>query len=183
MAKFPISADPRGDSQRSGRGGDRILAPRGPAKYEMTINIAQKLPEKKIPSTQAKARRRSAKDAEPSIQRRAHSAFFLTQGTVSTLDGVEEAVLLGGVLDVGLQEEAIHLGVDVLDGDLKAIEGARLGDLDLLHEPPGEVLEDDAVEGGEEGEDVGDEVLLVRGQGLALAEVLGEVHLLVQSCR
>ncbi|PON95382.1 hypothetical protein TorRG33x02_089040 [Trema orientale] len=94
------------------------------------------------------------------------------------LDGVEEAVLLGRVLDVGLEEEAVHLGVDVLDGDLEAVEGTRLRDLDLLHEPPGEVLQDDAVRGGEEGEHVGDEVLLVGGHRLPLPDVLGEVHLL-----
>src|ERR1700746_1818057 len=44
--------------------------------------IEQKEPEKKMPSTAANAIRRSAK--EPLlIQRKAHSAFFLTHGTVS----------------------------------------------------------------------------------------------------
>jgi hypothetical protein len=76
---------------------------------------------------------------------------------------VEQAVLLDRVLDVGLEQEAVHLGVDVLNGDLEAIEGARLGDLDLLHEAAGEVLQNDAVGGGEEGEHVGDEVALVGG--------------------
>jgi hypothetical protein len=76
---------------------------------------------------------------------------------------VEQAVLLDRILDVGLEQEAVHLGVDVLNGDLEAIEGARLGDLDLLHEAAGEVLQNDAVGGGEEGEHVGDEVALVGG--------------------
>jgi hypothetical protein len=37
--------------------------------------MAQKLPEKKIPSTQAKATILSAKELSAPIQRRAHSAF------------------------------------------------------------------------------------------------------------
>ena len=94
------------------------------------------------------------------------------------VDGTEEVVLLVGVLDVGFEEEAVHLGVDVLDGDLEAVEGPGLGELDLLCEAPGEVLEDDAIGGGEEGEDVGDEVALAVGEGVPVAEVLGEVHLL-----
>ena len=44
--------------------------------------IEQKLPLKKIPSTAAKATKRSAK-FPLSIQRKAHSAFFFTAGTVS----------------------------------------------------------------------------------------------------
>jgi hypothetical protein len=44
--------------------------------------MLQKLPLKKMPSTAAKAMRRSAK-LPRLIQRRAHSAFFCTQGTVS----------------------------------------------------------------------------------------------------
>jgi hypothetical protein len=76
---------------------------------------------------------------------------------------VEQAVLLDRILDVGLEQEAVHLGVDVLNGDLEAIEGACLGDLDLLHEASAEVLQNDAVGCGEEGEHVGDEVALVGG--------------------
>ena len=46
--------------------------------------IAQNEPEKKMPSTTAKATRRSAKRVDSVIQRSAHSAFFLTHGTVSS---------------------------------------------------------------------------------------------------
>mmetsp|Transcript_2762 Transcript_2762/g.7158 ORF Transcript_2762/g.7158 Transcript_2762/m.7158 type:complete len:252 (+) Transcript_2762:620-1375(+) len=45
--------------------------------------MAQKEPEKKMPSTQAKAIKRSSKCCELSIHFRAQWAFFLTQGTVS----------------------------------------------------------------------------------------------------
>jgi hypothetical protein len=44
---------------------------------------AQKLPEKKIPSTQAKATILSAKVLSEPIHLRAHSAFYATDGIVS----------------------------------------------------------------------------------------------------
>ena len=50
----------------------------------MSQNTAQNEPEKKMPSTAAKATMRSAnEDRSASHQRRAQSAFFLTQGIVS----------------------------------------------------------------------------------------------------
>ena len=51
--------------------------------------------------------------------------------------------------------------MDVLDGNLEAVEAARLGQLHLRREPLDEVLVDDAVRRGEEREHVRDEVLLV----------------------
>lgn len=54
----------------------------------------------------------------------------------------------------------------------------HLRDLHLLHEAHAEVLEDDAVRGGEEGENVGDEVLLVIGELLPVLHVVAQVNLL-----
>ena len=71
--------------------------------------------------------------------------------------------------------------MDVFDGDLESVEGAGLGQLDLLHETTGEVLEDDSVRRGEEGENVFHEVLLVLGETLPVLGVGGEVDLL--GCR
>ncbi len=48
----------------------------------------------------------------------------------------------------------------------------RVADLNLLHEPLDEVLVDDAVWGGEEGQHVRDEVLLVRLQSLPVLYIL-----------
>jgi len=45
--------------------------------------MAQKLPEKKIPSTQAKAMILSAKVASDPIHLKAHSAFCVTDGMFS----------------------------------------------------------------------------------------------------
>jgi hypothetical protein len=67
-------------------------------------------------------------------------------------------VLLLGVADVGVDEQAVDLAVDVLDGDLEAVEAPRLRPLDLGREVLREVLVDDAVRRREEREDVRDEV-------------------------
>jgi hypothetical protein len=109
----------------------------------------------------------------------AHGPVGLAADGGHGVDGAEEAVLLGAVADVGLEQQRVHLRVDVLDGDLEAVEGPRLGDLHVGHEARSEVLEHDAVGGGEEGEHVGDEVALVGGQRLVpVPRVGGEVHLL-----
>lgn len=62
--------------------------------------------------------------------------------------------------------------MNVLNGNLEAVEGTGLGDLDLLHEASGEIFQNNAVGGSEEGEDVFDEMLLVGGEGSPMAEVL-----------
>ena len=54
----------------------------------------------------------------------------------------------------------------------------HLRELDLAHEAHAEVLEDDAVGRREEGEDVGDEVLLVIGEVLPVLHVVAKVDLL-----
>jgi hypothetical protein len=69
--------------------------------------------------------------------------------------------------------------VDVLHHDLEAVEAASLGDLDLAGEALDKVLVDDAIGGGEEGEDVGDEEALVVVEALVpVVKVLGEIDLL-----
>ena len=95
------------------------------------------------------------------------------------LHRVEEVVLVLLALDVRVNENGVHLRVDVLDRDLEPVEAAHLGDLDVAHEARGEVLEDDAVRRGEERENVLDEVALVVVElVLPLGDVLGEVDLL-----
>lgn len=98
--------------------------------------------------------------------------------TGNGVNGVKETAFLYGVFYVGFEEEAVHLGVNVLDGDLEAVKGAGLGDLDLLHKTAGEVFEYDAVGGGEEGKDVGDEMALAVGESVPMADVLREIDLL-----
>jgi hypothetical protein len=56
--------------------------------------------------------------------------------------------------------------------------GTHLGDLDLGHEAHSQVLVDDAVRGGEEGEDVADEVPLIVVQCLPVLHIVAKVDLL-----
>ena len=67
-------------------------------------------------------------------------------------DCVEHLGLLGGVLDVRVDQQRVDLRMDVLDRDLEAIEAARLGDLHLVREVEREVFVDDAVRCREERE-------------------------------
>ncbi|KAG0455446.1 hypothetical protein HPP92_024738 [Vanilla planifolia] len=67
----------------------------------------------------------------------------------------------GGVIDLGL-EEAVHLRINVLDGDLEFVDGLDLWKLSLTHEAPDEILENDVVRRREEGEDVGDKLALLQ---------------------
>ena len=60
---------------------------------------------------------------------------------------------------------------------LESVETADLSGLDLRHEPLDEVLVDDAVRGGEEGQDVLDEVLLALFQLFPIVIVAREVDL------
>lgn len=66
--------------------------------------------------------------------------------------------------------------MDVLDGDLEAVEAAGFGDLHLTHEVFYEVFVDDAVGRGEKSEDVLDEVLFVVGEFVPVSEVPGKVY-------
>lgn len=69
--------------------------------------------------------------------------------------------------------------MDVLHHDLETIEAASLRGLDLVGEAFDEVFVNDTIGGGEEGEDVGDEVTFVVIQAVVpVVEVLGEIHLL-----
>ncbi len=51
--------------------------------------------------------------------------------------------------------------MDVLDGNLEAIEASCFGDCDFSDEVAAKVFVDDSVGGSEEGKDVGDEVLFI----------------------
>jgi hypothetical protein len=97
---------------------------------------------------------------------------------LTVVNGVEQVVALLGLADVCVDEQRVCLRVDVLHHDLEAVEAAGLGDLYLAREALDKVLVDDAIGGGEEGEDVGNEEALVVVQSLVpVVEVLGEIDL------
>ena len=69
--------------------------------------------------------------------------------------------------------------MDVLDGNLKAIEAAGFRRCDFRRKIAAEVLVDDAVRCSEEGKDVGDEVtLVVVGEAIPICSISLEVYLL-----
>ena len=94
------------------------------------------------------------------------------------VDGIKEAVPLPGALDVLLDQQGVCLGVNVFHGNLKAIEGPRLRNLNLRGELRCQVLQDNAIRGRKEGQDVLDEMLLALGQLHPVLAVLREVDLL-----
>jgi hypothetical protein len=60
--------------------------------------------------------------------------MFISGWDFPPVDLFEGDLLLIGILDVGVDEQTVHLRVDVLDGDLEAVETARLCHLHLLAE-------------------------------------------------
>ena len=66
-------------------------------------------------------------------------------------------------------------GVNVLDGDLEAIERAGFRNLNLAHETNAEVFEHDAVRGGEERKHVRDKVLLILRERLPVLHVVRQI--------
>ena len=70
------------------------------------------------------------------------------------VNGIEEVCALLGLLDVGINEERVGLGVDVLHHNLETVEATSLGDLNFSTEALNQVLVNDTVGGGEEGKDV-----------------------------
>ena len=101
------------------------------------------------------------------------------EAMLTGVNGVEEVCALLGLADVGIDQERVSLGVDVLHHDLEPVEASRLGDLHLSAEALDEVLIDDTVRGGEESEDVGDEEALVVVEALVpVVKILGEIDLL-----
>ena len=77
------------------------------------------------------------------------------------LDGVEQVALLLVGVHVRVDEQRVHLRVDVLHGHLALVEVLGLDDLHLVAEALDQVGVDDAVRGGEERQHVLDEVLLL----------------------
>ncbi len=93
----------------------------------------------------------------PLVRYPPQSPVCLPLDTRYSLNRSKQILPLPWVLDIGVNEQRIRLGVHVLHHDLEPVKTARLGDLDVVGEPLDEVLVHDAVGGGEEGEHVRDE--------------------------
>ena len=99
----------------------------------LSQKMAAKEPEKKMPSTAAKAMMRLAEGRVLVGDPLEGPVRFLGDARHG-LDGVEEKLPLGGILDVGVDEEGVHLGVDVLHRHLEAVEAPGLRHLHLRRE-------------------------------------------------
>jgi hypothetical protein len=147
-------------------------------------------PEKNIPSTAAKATRRSAKvESLSAIQRRAHSALALMQGTIcqrgsqvgksTGLDCIEEVSSLRGFFDIGVNQERVGLRMDILHHDLEAIETSGFRDLHFIAESFEKILIDNTVRSSKEGEDVRDEELFIRVETMfPIVKILRQINFL-----
>ena len=62
-----------------------------------------------------------------------------------SLNSVQQVVLLRRILDVCINQERVRLRVDILHGNLKAIEAACLGRSNFGGKVAGEVLVDDTI--------------------------------------
>jgi len=107
------------------------------------------------------------------------SPISLLSDAGNGVNGVEEIGALGRLLDVGIDEEGVCFGVDVLHHDLETVKASSLRDLNLAAESLNKVLVDDAIGGSEESKDVGDEELLVSSKTVVpIVEILGQINLL-----
>ena len=82
------------------------------------------------------------------------------------------------ILDVGVDEERVCLRVNVLHHDLEAVEASSFRDLNFTAEPLDEVLIDDSIRRGKEGQHVRDEESLVVSETVVpVVQVFGKINL------
>ena len=94
------------------------------------------------------------------------------------LDGGERLGPLVVVGQVGVEQRQVELHVQRLLEQLAGQEQPGLGGVDVLVQVEHEVVGDDRVAGGEEGDEAADQVALGREQLAQVDEVVGEVDLL-----
>ena len=97
--------------------------------------------------------------------------------TRNGLDGVEQITLVLRIVDIGVDQEGVGLGVNALNHRLARVEELRLRPLDLAHKSVGQILHDDSIGAGEESDDVLDEVALAIAEFLPVSHVLAQVNL------
>mmetsp|Transcript_105513 Transcript_105513/g.235500 ORF Transcript_105513/g.235500 Transcript_105513/m.235500 type:complete len:237 (+) Transcript_105513:450-1160(+) len=107
-----------------------------------------------------------------------HGPFRLLADRWHGVDGIEDGILLNRIPNILLDQERIGLRMDVLHRHLESIKGASLRHLDFCGKARSQILVDDAIRSGEEGQDVLDEVPLGIGQLIPILRILGKVDLL-----
>ena len=81
---------------------------------------------------------------------------------LTCFNGIEQVFSLCWFPNVRVNEQAVHLRVYVLNGNLEAIEAPSLGDLHLGAEPLYQVLVDNTITSSKEGQHMFDKMLLLR---------------------
>ena len=73
----------------------------------------------------------------------------------NSINSIEEVLALSRVFNVGINEKGVGFRVDVLHHNLEAVEASRFSSLNLVRKTFNQILVDDTVRGGEEGEERG----------------------------
>lgn len=74
-----------------------------------------------------------------------HCPVCLLLDTRDSLDGVEKLVLLFGVTNVGIDQQTVGFGVDVLHRHLESVETTRFRKLNLVDEAGTKVFQNDSI--------------------------------------
>ncbi len=94
------------------------------------------------------------------------------------VDGAQQVVLLGGVSNVGIDQQRVGFGVDILHRDLETVEALGFGVLHFAEEVDRQVFVHDAVGSRKKGQNVRNKMPLVVGQVVPILHVLTQVDFL-----
>ena len=97
--------------------------------------IEQKLPEKKMPSTAAKATKRSAKSCHVKSIARPILLFLYARDSIN---GMEKIIFFCRTLNIGIDQQGICFRMDILDHDLKSIKTTCFRILNFTHKIDGQ---------------------------------------------
>ncbi len=104
-----------------------------------------------------------------------HRPLSFFSDHINVLNRIEKEHLLILVLNVSVYQEGVCFWVYIFHSNLEAIKASCLGYLNFWAELLREIFHNDSVTGGEECEDIFDEMFFVRVQFLPISEVLSEI--------
>src|SRR6266508_2052293 len=109
----------------------------------------------------------------------AESPISLTLDARNSVKGVKEVITLDRVFDIGVNEERVGFGMNVFHHDLETVEATGFGSLNFVGESLDKILIHNAIGGGEESKDVGNEMALIVVKTIVpIVDILGKVDLL-----
>ncbi len=105
------------------------------------------------------------------------SPLGLLLNTWDGVNGVQKTHLFARVLNVGINQQGVSLRVNVFNGNLETVKASGLGGLELRHEILSQVLVDNSVRGGKEGQNVANEMAFVVGKLDPVGHIGTEINL------